>query len=98
MPFDSLPLTNDLVKQLEEMYSLLSKGWIQRSFHSKDGYCLIGAAMHVRLGRHALADVLGYKQTASIVRFNDRPGRTQSEVLARLRKAIKKEREKILLG
>lgn len=100
MPFDSLPLTNDVVKKLEEMHSLLStnEGWIQKHLHRKNGYCLLGAAREVSLSRHELADALGYKRISSIVRYNDHPRRTQSEVLARLRKAINKEREKILLG
>lgn len=100
MPFDSLPLTNDVVQKLEEMYSLLSRdgGWIQRAMHRYNGYCLLGAAKKVKLERQELANALGYKLPASIIRFNDHPQRRQQEVLARLNKAIKKEREKILLG
>lgn len=98
MPFDSLPLTNDLIERLEAIHVLLSKerGWIKNMSHDGiEGYCLLGAARKVGLDEDVLAKAFGYKSTKSVAHWNDAKIRTKVQVLERLDKTIAKERVKL---
>jgi hypothetical protein len=99
MPFDSLPLTNETILRLQKMHSLLENGWTQHAEREGTKYCIMGAAKKVSLDVYELARLMGYKSgPANIARWNDSPKRTQREVLNRINKVIKNEREKMLLS
>lgn len=84
--------------------ALLRKGWTQhayadRSIRARTCYCLAGA-LNAAAGRQTAEGLpsaeyraLGFRAESPLLSWNDRKGRRQEEVLARLDGAIKKLRE-----
>lgn len=92
MAYDSdlTPKSADLIV-LEKARAIVARGWCQNALQTDSGFCIIGA-----LGEAAPDDVclmgpwislLGFGET-NAAEWNDAPGRTQAEVLARFDEAI----------
>lgn len=103
MPFDSeiAPKSKDLIV-LERARERIARGWCQGKAEGPDGsVCIIGALHHAFYGgigpltpeaayplRVAVEQMGLDPETVSI--WNDAPGRTQAEVLARFDTAVAK--------
>ena len=106
MPFDSEITTKsrDLIV-LEKARERIASGWCQnRRWDQEGNVCLLGAiadATHTRVGNpgnvEALVGAMGFTRSSGpispilqAVEWNNKPGRTQAEVLARFDAAIEK--------
>lgn len=91
-------MSETIATKLDEARALIEKGWTQRDYFDACGVCTYGALQAVFNGapddctitdecEHAswlLKEVTG---VSSIVGWNDKPGRTQAEVIEAFRKA-----------
>ena len=104
MPFDAeiTEQSADLIV-LEKARARIARGWVQGECEALDGrvciggaYILLGFAETGRWpgwgteGHQAYAEALGFSGTPEMVAWNDAPGRTKAEVLARFDAAIER--------
>jgi hypothetical protein len=92
-------LTEERVALLKAADLLESEGWIQGAFYKSTGRCINGALMSVmgmfepyaynngKLTSYRAAVTLINLGERSVQSWNDAPGRTKEEVVARLRAA-----------
>lgn len=79
---------------LIEAREKVDQGWCQASYQSGRSYCMAGAIKAVGFGRpwreiEAALDILSASiMDDSVIAWNDRIGRTKTEVLAAFGKAI----------
>ena len=75
---DTLNATADLLER---------EGWIQGRIRSNKGFCLVGALNQVAAQNYHLTRKLIQEKTRieSLSYWNDRPERTQKEVISKLR-------------
>lgn len=100
-PHDGMAQTADTVADvLERAADLIEPegAWIQGVFQSEDGcsHCLHSAVMEQAddfLKMKAATQALGFNYSEEVWVWNDAPGRTQAEVVAKLREAARSARE-----
>lgn len=86
--------TEAIARALDAAADLLERGWCQGEYRDREHerYCLNGALMMsanlANYGEYSdmLYAVASYLGIASTIKWNDAPGRTQSEVVAAVRK------------
>lgn len=83
-----------LANELRKAANLLvERGWVQRYFFNRNGFCMIGAinalgSTNVCAVKLALGSYMRELNIhASPVRYNDKPGRTKEDVLRLMRGA-----------
>lgn len=98
MPFDGNEYENETVKLLTKAKCLIiENGWIKKSFHTIDGYCIVGALQYAdnfncaKTLRSAIRVLFKITHTVDLVDledWNDNWFRTKKSVLRAFDRAI----------